>query len=39
VSETEPTVSIPAPKLWERLARIQPFPHFSEEQQKNFNNA
>lgn len=39
MSDTEPTVSIPAPKLWERLARIEPFPHFSEEQQKNFLNA
>jgi len=39
VSDSEPTLSIPASQLWERLAPIEPFPHFSEEQKKSFLSA
>ena len=39
VSETEPSLSIAAPQLWQRLERIEPFPHFNQEQKEHFLQA
>ena len=35
----EPSLSISAPQLWQRLENIEPFPHFNSEQRQNFLNA
>jgi CRP-like cAMP-binding protein/Fe-S-cluster-containing dehydrogenase component len=39
VSDTQPTLAIAAPQLWRRLAGIEPFPHFNEEQKEAFLHA
>src|ERR1700733_12712290 len=39
VSDTEPTLAIAAPQLWRRLERIEPFPHFNEDQKTAFLQA
>jgi len=35
----EPSLSISAPQLWQRLETIEPFPHFNPEQRQNFLQA
>ena len=35
----EPSLSISAPQLWQRLEHIEPFPHFNSEQKQAFLNA
>ncbi len=39
MSVAEPSLSISAPQLWQRLEGIEPFPHFNPEQKQNFLNA
>jgi CRP-like cAMP-binding protein/Fe-S-cluster-containing dehydrogenase component len=39
VLEANPSLSINAPQLWQRLEHIEPFPHFSAEQKQHFLEA